>query len=42
MWNARVFRTSSWQEMPVVEVAELPVTDAIIVAAREGCPMTSA
>src|SRR5213593_4392687 len=35
MWNARVFRTSSWQETPVVEIAEVPVTNAIIIAARE-------
>jgi hypothetical protein len=38
MWNARVFRTSSWQEMAVIEVAELPVTDAVLNAARQLLP----
>ena len=38
MWNARVFRTSSWQELPVVEIAGLPVFDRIIIAVRERMP----
>jgi len=38
MWNARVFRTSSWEELPVVEIGEFPVIDAILFAARQRLP----
>jgi hypothetical protein len=38
MWNAYVFRTSSWQEVQVIEIAGLPVIDAILSAARARMP----
>lgn len=38
MWNARVFRTSGWQEMAVIEVGELPTVDTVLDTARRLLP----